>query len=345
MNFLSLCSGIEAASVAFAPLGWKAVGFSEIDPFACALLKAKYPDVKNYGDITRHAEWDIETPVDLICGGTPCQSFSVAGKRAGMDDSRGQLTRAFVDVVAKHRPRWFIWENVPGVLSSGHGRDLTGFLLSLRKLGYGLAGRVLDAQFFGTPQRRRRFFVVGHLRAERYAFAALFDSTSLQGIAAPRRDAVANVAAKFKTNPHDAGRAVSFRSSTDGNIREQGGTGCLTSNTDPTSHFLAYGIQANIIGREAHNGGNGLGFAPEIAPTLTKMDQHGACAYGRLAYLTEVECERLQGFPDNYTNITYRGKPAPRGKRLAALGNSWAVPVAAWVGARINFIDKINPQF
>ena len=189
MNFLSVCSGIEAASVAWGPLGWKAVAFSEIEPFPCALLKHHYPDTPNLGDMTKYKDWPDDLSIDLLCGGTPCQSFSVAGLRKGLDDPRGNLMLTFGAIAAKYRPQWLVWENVPGVLSSNGGRDFGAFLGMLGQLGYGFAYRVLDAQYFGVAQRRRRVFVVGCLGDWRSAAAVLFERHSMQGHPAPSRQA------------------------------------------------------------------------------------------------------------------------------------------------------------
>jgi DNA (cytosine-5)-methyltransferase 1 len=188
MKFLSVCSGIEAASVAWHPLGWKAVAFSEIEPFPCAVLAHHYPDTPNYGDMTKYQEWP-DHAIDLLCGGTPCQSFSVAGLRKGLADPRGNLMLTFGAIAAKYRPQWLVWENVPGVLSSNGGRDFGAFLGMLGELGYGVAYRVLDAQYFGVAQRRRRVFVVGCLGDWRSAAAVLFERHSLQGHPAPSREA------------------------------------------------------------------------------------------------------------------------------------------------------------
>ena len=187
MRFLSVCSGIEAASVAWNPLGWKAVGFSEIEPFPCAVLAHHYPGTPNYGDMTKFEEWP-NANVDLLCGGTPCQSFSVAGLRKGLADPRGNLMLTFGAIAAKYRPRWLVWENVPGVLSSNGGRDFGAFLGMLGQLGYGFAYRVLDAQYFGVPQRRRRVFVVGCLGDWRRAASVLFERHSMSGHPAPSRE-------------------------------------------------------------------------------------------------------------------------------------------------------------
>lgn len=186
MNFLSVCSGIEAASVAWNPLGWKAVAFSEIEPFPCAVLAHHYPDTPNWGDMNKYKEWP-DVAIDLLCGGTPCQSFSVAGLRKGLDDPRGNLMLTFGAIAAKYRPKWLVWENVPGVLSSNKGKDFGTFLGMLGELGYGFAYRILDAQFFGVPQRRRRVFVVGCLGDWRSAAAVLFERHGLSGDPAPSR--------------------------------------------------------------------------------------------------------------------------------------------------------------
>jgi DNA (cytosine-5)-methyltransferase 1 len=174
MRYGSVCSGIEAASVAWHPLGWQPHFFSEIEKFPCKVLQHHFPSVPNYGDMTKFKEWP-DVGIDLLVGGTPCQAFSVAGLRQGLADPRGNLALVYLGVVDKYRPRWVVWENVPGVLSSSGGRDFGAFLGALGELGYGWAYRVLDAQHFGVPQRRRRVFVVGHLGDWRRAAAVLFE--------------------------------------------------------------------------------------------------------------------------------------------------------------------------
>ncbi len=188
MNYLSVCSGIEAATVAWHPLGWMPAGFSEIEPFPSKVLAHHYPSVPNYGDMTRFQEWP-DANLDVLVGGTPCQSFSVAGLRKGMADPRGNLALVYLAIADRYRPQWVVWENVPGVLSSAGGRDFGSFLGGLAELGYGWAYRVLDAQFFGVAQRRRRVFVVGCLGDWRSAAAVLFERDCLSGNPAPRREA------------------------------------------------------------------------------------------------------------------------------------------------------------
>ncbi len=180
MNYLSVCSGVEAATVAWHELGWKPLAFSEIEKFPSEVLAHHYPGVPNLGDMTKYKEWNFgDKSIDVVVGGTPCQSFSVAGLRKGLEDPRGNLALTFCGILDKFRPKWFIWENVPGVLSSGGGRDFGSFLGAVAELGYGFSYRVLDAQNFGVPQRRRRVFVVGHLGDWRPAAEVLFEPESL----------------------------------------------------------------------------------------------------------------------------------------------------------------------
>ena len=185
MRYLSVCSGIEAASVAWPT--WTPVAFSEIEPFPCAVLAHHYPDVPNLGDMSKFQEWP-DAAIDVLVGGTPCQAFSVAGLRKGLADPRGNLTLTYLAIAARYRPQWVVWENVPGVLSDSTGA-FGAFLSGLAELGYGWAYRVLDAQYFGLAQRRRRVFVVGSLGGWASAAAVLFERESLQWNPAPSRQA------------------------------------------------------------------------------------------------------------------------------------------------------------
>ena len=200
MKYASVCSGIEAATVAWHSLGWTPVFFSEIEPFPCAVLTHHYPDVPNYGDMTKFKEWP-NADFDVLVGGTPCQSFSVAGLRKGLEDPRGNLMLTYLAIAERYRPQWIVWENVPGVLSSNGGRDFGTFLGALGHLGYGWAYRVLDAQWFGVAQRRRRVFVVGYLGDWQRAAAVLFESESVRRDSPPSRETgqrvAGTVAARF----------------------------------------------------------------------------------------------------------------------------------------------------
>lgn len=179
-RYVSIFSGVEAATLAWEPLGWEPVAFSEIEPFPCAVLAERWPDIPNLGDITK-IDWkeEIDGAIDLVVGGSPCQSFSVAGKREGLKGASG-LMFEYIRCVQELRPRWFLWENVPGALTSEDGGAFGQLLREMDELGYSLAWRVLDAQFFGVAQRRRRLFLVGHLGAESPA-EVLFEPDCLSG--------------------------------------------------------------------------------------------------------------------------------------------------------------------
>ena len=208
MIYGSVCSGIEAATAAWHPLGWKAAWLSEIEKFPSAVLQRHYPDIPNLGDMTKIHESEVfnGSAIDVLVGGTPCQSFSIAGLRKGMDDPRGNLALVFLALLDRKRPQWVVWENVPGVLSSWsdeagsftdeedgreqgwQSNDFDTFTSGLAQLGYGLAWRVLDAQYFGVPQQRQRVFVVGYLGDWRPAAAVLFESHGLSGNPPPSRE-------------------------------------------------------------------------------------------------------------------------------------------------------------
>ena len=397
MNYLSVCSGIEAATVAWHDIGWNPAGFSEIEPFPSAVLSHHYPNVTNFGDMTKFKEWNLDPDgVDLLVGGTPCQSFSVAGLRKGLDDPRGNLALTYCSMLDHFRPTWFIWENVPGVLSSSGGRDFGSFLGAVAELGYGFAYRVLDAQYFGVAQRRRRVFVVGHLGNWQRAAAVLFERESLCRNTAPRRETWEKSSASVAFGVGErsdlahclrsgASRADKHESTTyvatfDRQSSGEYGTAPVASTMAARDHkgpsdLVSYGIPGNWIGRAPENGGNAVEPMHDIAPCLTKTDQHGVahptysvcCGSdpihakelaqpitrrngdpGTIAQsmavrrLTPVECERLQGFPDNYTNIPWRkSEESPDGPRYKALGNSMAVPVMRWIGERINQVKEI----
>ena len=177
MKYISIFSGIEAATVAWQPLGWEPLAFSEIDPFPSTVLQHHYPNVPNLGDITKIDWRPYVGATDIVVGGSPCQSFSVAGKREGLAGASG-LMFEYIRAVRELRPRWFVWENVPGAFTSERGEAYRQLLSEMDALGYGLAWRVLDAQFFGVAQRRERVFLVGSLGTMRCA-EVLFERESL----------------------------------------------------------------------------------------------------------------------------------------------------------------------
>lgn len=201
MRYASVCSGVEAASLAWMPLGWEAVFFAEIEPFPCAVLKERFPGVPNLGDMTEIKGEKYYGTVDLLVGGTPCQGFSVAGKQGGLNDSRSALCLAYCGLLETMRPRWFVWENVPGVFSTNRGEDFKAFLRKIDEIGYSVAWRVLDAQYVrvdgyprAVPQRRRRVFVVGYLGDWRYPASVLFEPDGVHRDTPPRRVKGAGVA-------------------------------------------------------------------------------------------------------------------------------------------------------
>ena len=188
MDYATICSGIDAPSVAWAELGWTPLFFSEIEHFPCAVLKYWYPKVPNLGDMTKFKEWPNYDLTDgIICAGTPCQAFSIAGLRKGLSDPRGNLTLTFLSILSRYRPRWVLWENVPGVQSEETGA-FDSFIVGLQEIGYGVAWTILDAQYFGVAQRRERVFVVGHIGNWKRPAAVLFDKTCLCGYPAPSRE-------------------------------------------------------------------------------------------------------------------------------------------------------------
>ena len=250
MRYLSLFSGIEAASVAWDSLEWEPVAFCEIDPFPCAVLEYRYPDVPNLGDITE-VDWDEFKArygsVDLVVGGSPCQSFSIAGGREGLD-GESRLMYEYIRAVSEVRPTWFLWENVPGVFSTDAGRAFGILLDEMEKLGYGLAWATLDAQFFGVAQRRRRVFLVGYIGNVGAATAVLFESDSVRGNTLTSREKRAQLAADsasgfrvggFKWNQGSRAGGVGFMSEQSPTlVTEQAPAICLQSDgsTSTNSH-------------------------------------------------------------------------------------------------------------
>lgn len=262
MRFGSVCSGIEAASVAWEPFGWEAQWFSEIEQFPSAVLAHRFPSVPNLGDMTKIHETQIfqDATINLLVGGTPCQSFSVAGLRKGLTDPRGNLMLTFLSLAQRKKPRWIVWENVPGVLSSNGGRDFGTFLSALAECGYGFAYRVLDAQYFGVAQRRRRVFVVGYLGDWRPAGAVLFEQDCLSGNSKKSRE-------KRKTTSSDAEGGVGgrgFRMTAFGEYADDDSASTLKQRDYKDATDLAVEAKASWWNGE------------QTAATLTKQNANGA---------------------------------------------------------------------
>ncbi|MEY5098932.1 MAG: hypothetical protein RJA36_1651 [Pseudomonadota bacterium] len=460
LSFGSVCSGIEAASVAWHPLGWRAAWLAEIEPFPSAVLQHHYPQVPNVGDMAtlpaRIRAGAVPAP-DLFCGGTPCQAFSVAGLRRSLDDARGKLSLTFCKIAdaiddvrrAAGQPACIVfWENVPGVLSAADNAfgcflgALAGCDTAIEPLattGWTDAGvvagpartiawRILDAQFFGLAQRRRRVFAVGSARDGFDPAAVLLEWEGVRRDSAPSREAGESAAAGARSGvafggnrtsgPIDVAPALNacgtasgrqdfeseafvmhslrgegFDASEDGtgrgtplvpvhyapdvhptlvarSSRGGGQTNSPGHNADETlvahafdarqSDVIQYGDKTGPLDTNGHTVGvmqpvafqpriarNGRGNMGDVVNAL--QAQSGQTGKGDAApcvatamqvrRLTPVECERLQGFPDGYTAIPWRGRPAsecPDGPRYKALGNSWAVPVVRWIGRRID---------
>ena len=420
LKYGSVCSGVEAATVAWHDLGFEPQWFSEVDAFPSAVLQHHYPNVPNHGDMTKFKEWNNDKTIDLLVGGTPCQSFSVAGLRQGLSDPRGNLMLTYLAMAEQLKPKWLVWENVPGVLSSNQGRDFATFLTAMGKIGYGFAYRVLDAQYFGVPQRRRRVFVVGCLGDWRSAASVLFEPESLSGHPAPSRETRQRVAPTVGTGapfsrtgnsrveadalvtyalpgnwigrkPENGGNqvepfvelspcqtatdvhAVSYTSSSFGGYHEGVGTvrasgGDLGGGSEtlavtpksgshwdgdfphPTLTQSAKGSGGIGASNQEVFGGRGAGLVAKCLTTRTgsaynptdetlPIMKHPSA----VRRLTPRECERLQGFPDDYTKISWRGKEpedCPNGHRYKSMGNSMAVPVMKWIGERIQMVEE-----
>lgn len=424
IKFGSVCSGIEAASVAWNKLGWSASWLAEIEPFPSAVLAHHYPDVPNLGDMTllpaKILTGEIEAP-DIFCGGTPCQAFSIAGNRESLDDERGNLSLTFCEIAnaidsVRDAPSIIFWENVPGVLNTKDNAfgcflaGLAGEDGELKPAGkkwtnagcvFGfkraVAWRVLDAQYFGLAQRRKRVFVVASARNDFNPAEVLFEFDGMRRDIAPGRNS-----RETTTTDAQSGIGTYNKQRIGEYSTEDVASTCAARDYKDATDLVIYGIAENIINRQDHNGGNGIGSQEELQYTLNATGVHGiatmsdvagtldasyykgqgsrqggerefvahafkmrsGCDGGGKGYLgqdekaftisthqdqqifqqmavrrlTPTECERLQGFPDGYTQIPWRKKPAgdcPDGSRYKALGNSWAVPVVAWIGERI----------
>ena len=388
VRYVSLFSGIEAATVAWEPLGWEPMAFCEIEPFPCAVLEERFPSVPNMGDVSK-VDWggfveDNGRP-DVVVGGSPCQSFSVAGKREGLEGASG-LMWEYVRAVAELRPRWIVWENVPGALSSADGEDFRCLIASMDELGYRMAWRVLDAQFFGVAQRRRRVFLVGDIGAAGGGAAeVLLEPEGLCGdtrSSREKRKAVAGASGERSGScfalQSDGGTSLGSNGSGwsgDGsaytlNTVDRQSVAVIPFDTtqitspsngdnpqfgDPNSTLAASKHPPAIAFKQgAGSKAGSVGASSEVAPTLTASESGtqlapAACVADDSApngyvvrRLTPRECERLQGFPDNWSLVPYRGKSAeecPDGPRYKALGNSMCVNVMRWIGRRIEAVD------
>lgn len=393
------CSGVSAATLAFSPLGWEAAFYAEIAPQPCHVLYHRFgasrplnmpdPDeadigfkerrrrinairavrdlpaearIINYGDFTRiekHHE-----PIDLLIGGTPCQDFSIAGLRAGLAGARGNLSLEFLKLADRMRPRWLVWENVPGVLSQDGGRAFGAIIGGMVELGYGIAYRVLDAQYVrvdgypgAVPQRRQRVIVVGYLGDWRRAAAVLFERAGLLGDSAPRRQTGKGTAPTLASRS-SAGGGLGTDFDLDGgliadayvpDIMRQALTAKIAKGSsgpsgDEYHHLIAFGCKDS----------DPFQIDDGSSPTLRGMAHGDSHQNGggrlrsrsdlrwRVRRLTPLECERLQGYPDNHTLVDYRGKPMADGPRYKMCGNGFAANKMRWIGRRIQMVDALS---
>ena len=379
MKYGSICSGVEAASLAWEPLGWQPQWFAEIEKFPSAVLAHHWPTIPNLGDITDDHFTERTGAIDLLVGGTPCQSFSVARLRGGLDDDRGNLALRFCQIVDQLTPTWVVWENVPGVLSSNGGKDFGSILGALVECGYGFAYRILDAQFFGVAQRRRRVFVVGYLGDWRPPAAVLFERKSLLGHteeSAEKRQEVASAVtggAPYSRTGNERVEADALVPTVAGAVSAKWAKGTGGPAGDEAYNLVTVNAREDPIhtsGKDLPLGAKDTGHAVAIAFTQNQggdvlATPHAPSigtnsnATGRntpkvclpdmqVRRLTPVECERLQGMPDDHTRIPWRNKPAaecPDGPRYKAIGNSMAVPVMRWIGERIIVVQQIIEDF
>ena len=379
MKYLSVCSGVGTDHVAWAGLGFECVGFAEIEPFPSAILTHRFPSIPNFGDFTKIELEMLDGKPDVLVGGTPCQSFSVAGQRAGLDDPRGNLTLEFARLARRLGVTWIVWENVPGVLSSG---DFGAIISTFQDCGYSVCWRVLDAQHFGVPQRRRRVFIVGHLGSQwELPTQVLLEQGSVPGNPPKGREKGQAVAGTLGGGSGSRGWSSDLDRATFIPVEIDGSrvNGAVSSKWSKGSGGPAGDEAYNLVTGEwvkpmpfdlaqitsklnysqarpgdmvpplntvsqmhvalaiktAQTSSNGIGVAEEVAYTLDQAQAQAVALSTVVRRLTPRECERLQGLPDDWTLVPWRGKPAPDGPRYKAIGNGMAVPVVKWIGQRL----------
>lgn len=341
MRVVSLFSGIGGFDLGFERTGMQVIGVCEIDKHAQTVLQRRFPDATLHTDV-RSVHYDRGT-VDLICGGFPCQDISVAGKRAGLAGNRSGLWYEFARIIDETEPSWVVIENVPGLFSSAGGRDFTTIIQWLANRGYGVGWRVLDAQGFGLAQRRKRVFIVASFGSPR-GCTVLLEPESLRGNYSKSRSAGkddSRAVAKCLTSHGQRGDWESE------NIIPYAIQGSIMSGSGDINAPLAISINENhpkwdisivtnrpeqVLWEMCHTD-NPTRICPdqETSPTLVSRMGTGGNQVPLIGVrrLTPTECERLQGFPDGWTE----GQSDTQ--RYKQLGNAVAVPVAEWIGRRI----------
>lgn len=311
MRYATVASGIETATLAWRPLGWHPIWFSEIDPFCCALLRHYYPQIHNLGDMHKISKEAVNGSkgIDVFAGGTPCQSFSVAGFRRGLDDPRGNHTLEFLRLVSYIEPRWIIWENVPGVLSCDNGGAFGIFITALVKLGYGIAWRVLDAQWFGLAQHRRRVWVIGYRGAKQCAAAILFEpNCAARTTASHRKKQSKTIVNTLTTSPTHTPIEASGLVINDTSVRR------LT----PREYERLQGIPDDYT----------------LIPTYRKKPNQL-----RMTKQDVIAKSIYTGI--SVDEIYEKGITSDR-PRYRVISNAWSVPVAQWIGRRIKTVERVK---
>lgn len=380
MIYGSICSGIEAATVAWEPLGWKPAFFSEIEKFPCQLLAHRYGSnspnepicangVPNFGDMNGYEQWPQHS-IDILVGGTPCQDFSIAGLRAGLAGDRSSLVIVFAHIIRKYSPRWFVWENVPGVLTSGDGQDFADILglftgrrvekpengwrnagyVAGYKNAYSVAWRVIDAQYTrvdgfprAVPQRRRRVFLVGHSGTNKYPASVLFDRESLRGNSAPCRETRASIATSIADGAGTSGEEQPLLTApVASTLNANYGTKYGQDNQHVDAGCPLFVCERHTeadkaIAFDCLSGGKTANSVGNIPGALHGVGRAAITTKTQVRRLMPIECERLMGFPDDYTKLNEKTGDAPRYK---ALGNSMAVNCMRWIGERIQLVEN-----
>jgi DNA (cytosine-5)-methyltransferase 1 len=358
----SLFTGIGGFDLAFERVGAAIAWQVEKNAQCIDVLGSHYPGAKRFEDVCNVGKNEL-SPVDIICGGFPCQDLSVAGRREGLAGARSGLWFEFYRIITELSPRWVIIENVPGLLSSDGGRDFAIVIRGLEEFGYFVAWRVLDTQYFGVPQRRRRVFIVGYLGDGRAA-EILFE-----------RDGVCRDTTPFRRTGQDIAYALAA-----GAGGSKFGSGRDGQDTFVTSYDVRNGTESDSVVQTISakpNGGYSLHYQPVIVNALSAhlsagADDNQACGghivIGTLAAsgagterpagqgneidfcvqntnagvrrLMPIECERLQGFPDHWTKTGASGRVISDSARYRMLGNAVSVPVVEWIAKRISNYEK-----
>lgn len=361
MNFISLFSGIGGFDLGFERAGMTCILQVEKDKHALSQLKKHWPDIKKIEDVKDVSRKSITKTVDLICGGSPCQDVSVAGKRAGLAGNRSGLWFEFLRIIEEIHPEWVVFENVPGLLSSNKGRDMGTVIGGLAKCGYWWAYRVLDSQYFGVPQRRRRVFIVASLTTKRAA-KVLFEPESRTGGFEESKRKQCDIARGIKNSPGrnflsfylgDSNISIDSNISPTSRASQSGNKVSITTYDRQSYAKYVAGTVASTVSAsdykrpsdlvkiepvvwEMSHANESVRISKEIFPTLQKRMGTGGNQTPIIGVrrLMPLEAERLQGFPDDWT----AGQSDTQ--RYKQIGNAVTVNVLEWIGERIMMVEN-----